>query len=143
MKKILVLSVGAALVLLAAASARGEELVRHPVLEISEWTQNWENLSITVRNPGKSTEQGSIVVLFYEDGNLTGWKAPVELPAQCVMSLGLRLSDGGSIVGIPEVVIGEPHSITDAPDPVMREPLPIPHDEEPEEGFQPPPPPES
>ena len=125
MKNVVVVAFGSALVLLAWASVQSRDLVTHPVLQVSEWTQDWEDLTITVQNPGKSPEQGSVVVYFYDDGNLTAWKTAVEVPAESERTYGLRLSNGGSIVGSPEPVVGDPNSVTDAPDPVMHDPEPI------------------
>lgn len=122
MKKNVVVAFGSALVLLAWAGVQSQDLVPHPVLQVTEWTQDWEDLTITVQNPGKSLEQGSVVVYFYDDGNLTAWKTAVEVPAQSRLTYGLRLSNGGPIVGTPEPVVGDPNSVTDAPDPVMRDP---------------------
>lgn len=124
------LVLGFTLLLLAGAGAQGGDLVPHPVLIVSEWSQDWEDVSITVENPGSSTEQGSLVVFFYEDGNLTAWKVPITLPAGGSVGVGLRLSDGGILAANPEMFKGDPGSITDAPDPVMRHPVQPPEDDE-------------
>jgi hypothetical protein len=119
MNKLLTLSLAGALLLgIPAAIADDGEI--HPTLEVTDWFQNWEYLQFTVDNPGDSLEEGVVVIWFYDDGNLTGWGLPVEVPTDCVVHYGLRLPEGGPIVGSPGVYKTPPDSITDAPDPVMQ-----------------------
>jgi hypothetical protein len=125
MKTLQTLAVGCALLLLVVAVTWADDGELHDVLTVSDWTQNWENLAISVENPGSLPEDGVVVFWFYDDGNLTGWGAPVNVPADSVLHFGLRLHDGGPIVIGPIVYKNPPDSITDAPEPIMQtvEPL--------------------
>jgi hypothetical protein len=121
MNRMLTLALGCALVLVPGTQSIAEDGQIHPVLTVQEWTQDWEDLTVTVENLGDSFEQGVLVVWFYDSGEPTGWGVPMTVPPYSLVTVGLRLTDGGAILGPPLMYSDEPTGITDAADPVMLE----------------------
>lgn len=118
MKRLVTCALATAVLTIMASGSLAEEVVVHPVLEVREWNQDWEELTVVIRNPGAEPEVGFLVIWYIYQGQAGGWGLEIELDSDTEMALSFNLS-GQTTIGVG-VYKNKPTSITDAPEPVAR-----------------------
>jgi hypothetical protein len=118
MSRLVTFALVVAFLVIVASNGLANELEPHPVLEVGEWNQDWQDLQVTIRNPGTSTEIGFLIIWYSYSGLVGAWGLELELAGSTEETLNFNLN-GEVTIGLG-VYTNKPGSITDAPEPVAR-----------------------
>jgi hypothetical protein len=109
-----------AIAFLSWAGLSAEELPpEHPVLTVTQWTTNWEQLQINVENPSQESQSGKLVVWYIFRGDLAGIAFDLTVPAETTYQITIDFP-WTPLVGDVKIYTDIPDGVNEDPDPIAE-----------------------
>jgi len=91
----------------------------HPVLEVTQWSTNWQNLHTRINNPSQETQSGKLVVYYIFHGQVDGIAYDITVPADSAVDVTISYPIVPLVVSV-NVYEEVPDGVNEDPDPIAE-----------------------